>query len=66
MSWKKLTIGLIIGTGLLIAGYFLLEATSQLYSRPGDFAGDSLQRHEKEIEKPVMLYGMMPISTSMG
>ena len=39
--------------------YFLIDQLSFSYSHPADFAKDSVQRQEIEIEKPVVLYGMV-------
>ena len=59
MSWKKLILGFVVSTGLLVAGYVFMERTTSLYSTVGDFARDSVHREEKEIDKPMMMFGMM-------
>lgn len=56
--WKKTGLAFGIGLMSLAAGYFILDRLSLLYSRPADFAVDTLRREEKEIQKPVLLYGM--------
>ena len=56
--WKKLLVCGGIGIVLLLAGYWSMDYLSQTYHRAGDFAKDSVTRQEREIVKPVVLYGM--------
>lgn len=57
--WKKVIVGLGAIIVFVTAGYFLIDQLSLSYSHPADFAKDSVQREEKEISKPVILYGMV-------
>ena len=57
--WKKVIVGLGAIIIFVTAGYFLIDQLSLSYSHPADFAKDSVQREEKEISKPVILYGMV-------
>ncbi len=56
--WKKIITGCVAGSALLATGYFSLHRVSSSYVSQGDFAVDTVQRKEKEIIKPVLLYGM--------
>ncbi len=56
---KKVVFGFVACIGLLLGGYVLVDKFFVSYSRPGDFAKDTLQREEKEVTKPVILYGMV-------
>jgi murein DD-endopeptidase MepM/ murein hydrolase activator NlpD len=58
-SLRKIIIGLVGGVVVLVAGFLLLDGTSEFYSFEGDFAPDSVIREEKEIVKPILLYGMV-------
>lgn len=59
MSRKKFVVGIGAVIVFVAAGYFLMDQLSFSYSHPADFARDSVQREEKEISKPVVLYGMV-------
>ena len=59
MSRKKFVVGIGAVIVFVTAGYFLMDQLSFSYSHPADFARDSVQREEKEISKPVVLYGMV-------
>ena len=56
--WKKFIVGFTGVLALLSVGSIALDRLSLSYSRQADFAKDSVQRQEKEIVRPVVLYGM--------
>ncbi len=56
--WKKFVVGIAGLILLLMVGYWILDRVLLTYSHPGDFAKDSVKREDKEIVKPVVLYGM--------
>lgn len=56
--WKKFVLiaALLVGVGLL--GLALVDTVSLAYFREADYQPDTVQRIEKEIEKPILLYGL--------
>ncbi len=56
---KKVLIGLAALIGILGISYPVIERVSLSYYSEGDFQQDTVKRREKEIEKPIILYGMM-------
>lgn len=56
-NWKKIFLG--VTAVIFLTGILLADRISLSYSAEGDFAADTVSRQEIEIEKPVMLYGMM-------
>lgn len=58
-NWKKIFLGVTAGIILFLSGVLLVDRISLSYLAEGDFAVDSVSSQEMEIEKPIMLYGMM-------
>lgn len=56
--WKHIVLLVVAVVGLIVGGMTLVDQLSLAYSSEGDFVQDTVQRVEKEIEKPVILYGM--------
>lgn len=56
--WKKFAFVAIAFTGILLLSYPVIERLSLSYFSEGDFQQDTVRRTEKEIEKPIVLYGM--------
>ena len=59
MTQKKYIAGFLAVIIIVTVIYFLIDQLSFSYSHPADFAQDSVQREEAEINKPVVLYGMV-------
>ena len=59
MTRKKYIAGFLGVIVIVAVVYFLIDQLSFSYSHPADFAKDSVQREETEIDKPVVLYGMV-------
>ena len=59
MTRKKYIAGFLAVIVLVTVIYFLIDQLSFFYSHPGDFAKDSVQREEIEINRPVILYGIV-------
>lgn len=56
---KKIILLAITVIGLTVIAYPVVDRLSLAYFREGDYQRDTLQRTEKEIEKPVLLFGMV-------
>lgn len=56
---KKLILLILIALAIALLGYPVIDRVSLAYFSEGDFQADTVQRKEKEIEKPVLLYGMV-------
>lgn len=56
---KKLILLGIAVIGIAALGYSLVDRLALAYMDEADYQLDTLQRTEKEIEKPVLLYGMV-------
>ncbi len=56
--WKKFLFVALAFAGILLLSYPVIERLSLSYFREGDFQQDTVRRTEKEIEKPIVLYGM--------
>jgi murein DD-endopeptidase MepM/ murein hydrolase activator NlpD len=53
---------ILIGGGIvviLVLTFTLINKYTSLFSKPGDFAADTIQRVEIEVFKPTVLYGMV-------
>ena len=59
MTRKKYIAGFLGVIVVVAVVYFLIDQLSFSYSHPADFAKDSVQREETEIDKPIVLYGMV-------
>ena len=58
--WVKKTALVLTGGAVLIFSFFLLDSTTSLFSRKGDYAPvDTVKRVEIEVVKPILLYGMV-------
>lgn len=55
---KFIFLGLIV-IGFALLGYPVIDRLSLAYFSEGDYPVDTIQRIEKEIEKPVLFYGMV-------
>ncbi len=58
MTRRHTLIGLSFFSLLLLAAWFLVDPLEQPFTREGDYAKDSVARSEREIVKPIILYGM--------
>lgn len=56
---KKLILPILIALAIGLLAYPVIDRVSLAYFSEGDFQADTVQRTEKEIEKPVLLYGMV-------
>lgn len=56
---KKFILPILIALAIALLGYPVIDRVSLAYFSEGDFQADTVQRKEKEIEKPVLLYGMV-------
>ena len=60
LSWAKKIIATVGIISALIAALVLLNNNTSLFSRQGDYAKpDSVRRIEREVVKPIVLYGMV-------
>lgn len=57
-SWKKIAFLIATVSGIVALSIAVVDRASFAYFREGDYQPDTVQRVEKEIEKPVILYGM--------
>ncbi len=55
----KLLLVVVLIMLVMVGGYALFDRFILSYSRPGDFAIDSVHRQKTEISHPMILYGMM-------
>lgn len=56
--WKNMILVFVGVIVLALGSITLVDRASLAYFREGDFEKDTVQRVEKEIEKPIILYGM--------
>jgi murein DD-endopeptidase MepM/ murein hydrolase activator NlpD len=56
---KKLILFLLVTTGVALLGYPAVDRLSLAYFGEGDYQIDTVRRKEKEIEQPVLLFGMV-------
>lgn len=56
---KKILLLVITAIGLTVIAYPVVDRLSLAYFSEADYQRDTLQRTEKEIEKPVLLFGMV-------
>jgi murein DD-endopeptidase MepM/ murein hydrolase activator NlpD len=55
----KVLLGIVVALLGVMAAFWLLDPLSATYSRQGDFASDTVRREEREVHKPIVLYGMV-------
>ena len=59
-SWIKKTALAVVAGAVLLFLFFTLDNKTSLFSRQGDYlSADTLSRIEIEVEKPMLLYGMV-------
>jgi cytochrome c-type biogenesis protein CcmE len=58
VRWKKIVFIVSVVAGALFLTLFVVDRATLSYIREGDFQTDTVQRTEREIEQPVVLYGM--------
>ncbi|MBL7850575.1 MAG: peptidoglycan DD-metalloendopeptidase family protein [Cyclobacteriaceae bacterium] len=56
---RKLFILVLLVLGIALLGYPVVDRLSLAYFSEADYQVDTVQRKEKEIEKPILLYGMV-------
>ena len=57
--WKKILVGCVALVGILAISYPVINRVSLSYFQKGDFQQDTVRRIKTEIEKPIVLYGML-------